>query len=233
MSTITETNHTDKPTPATSILSLSVLGFNSSLPSLPYEVIDLIFEYGDINFKVIAKSDECTTGIYNAEKIFCSLEIPLINSTNYKIINAEVGCASHDQGWSGYPDDHNTYNNSWTWGEIAVEKTYTCTLPPEELEESLANEKFMLKDIKQYNGIREKKKKRAIFEKKLANNETRLRFFTNLHAVEEWQTHKFLLEEDKVVTLEPGDTIHIILRSMFPGWGIYAKDAYIIVRIRV
>ncbi|CAG8791976.1 9449_t:CDS:2, partial [Gigaspora rosea] len=27
----------------------------------------------------------------------------------------EIACESHDQGWSSYPRDHGTYNNSWTW----------------------------------------------------------------------------------------------------------------------
>lgn len=25
-----------------------------------------------------------------------------------------------DQGWSGYPEDHDAYRNSWTWFELSV-----------------------------------------------------------------------------------------------------------------
>ncbi|RIB22598.1 hypothetical protein C2G38_2014230 [Gigaspora rosea] len=32
----------------------------------------------------------------------------------------EITCESHDQGWSSYPQDQGTYNNSWTWGEITI-----------------------------------------------------------------------------------------------------------------
>ncbi|CAI7744301.1 unnamed protein product [Closterium sp. NIES-53] len=31
----------------------------------------------------------------------------------------EVIVEAHDQGWSSYPEDHNTYNNSWTYAELA------------------------------------------------------------------------------------------------------------------
>ncbi|CAI5985476.1 unnamed protein product [Closterium sp. NIES-64] len=31
----------------------------------------------------------------------------------------EVLVEAHDQGWSDYPQDHNTYNNSWTYAELA------------------------------------------------------------------------------------------------------------------
>lgn len=33
-----------------------------------------------------------------------------------------VQTCSKDQGWSSYPADHGTHNNSWTWFEIALER---------------------------------------------------------------------------------------------------------------
>ncbi|MCO5581451.1 hypothetical protein L7F22_035335 [Adiantum nelumboides] len=48
---------------------------------------------------------------------FCYLRMKC-NSPVVKGIKVTV--ESHDQGWSSYRDDHGTYNNSWTWGELAV-----------------------------------------------------------------------------------------------------------------
>jgi hypothetical protein len=48
---------------------------------------------------------------------------------------------SHDQGWSSYPDNHGTYEDSWTWFEAqavnaeAVEDDGTCTDNPEDREQ--------------------------------------------------------------------------------------------------
>ncbi|KXZ52317.1 hypothetical protein GPECTOR_10g949 [Gonium pectorale] len=38
----------------------------------------------------------------------------------YQVEAVAVQVESHDQGWSSYPDDRNTYNNSWTWGELVL-----------------------------------------------------------------------------------------------------------------
>lgn len=37
-----------------------------------------------------------------------------------KLKKAVVTVVSKDQGWSGYPNDHGTYRNSWTWFELSV-----------------------------------------------------------------------------------------------------------------
>jgi hypothetical protein len=33
-----------------------------------------------------------------------------------------VQTISKDQGWSSYPDDRGTHNNSWTWFELTLER---------------------------------------------------------------------------------------------------------------
>jgi len=42
------------------------------------------------------------------------------NHDKIRIKRIEFTCISHDQGWSSYPDEQNTYNGSWTWGECSV-----------------------------------------------------------------------------------------------------------------
>jgi hypothetical protein len=37
-----------------------------------------------------------------------------------RLKKAVITVVSKDQGWSGYPADHGTYRNSWTWFELSV-----------------------------------------------------------------------------------------------------------------
>ncbi|KAF0545740.1 hypothetical protein F8M41_002027 [Gigaspora margarita] len=108
----------------------------------------------------------------------------------------EITCESHDQGWSSYPQDQGTYNNSWTWGEISI-------IP------------------KQNNDL----------QGHLIENESKTRYkvYTNKHAVEDWQTHKFvfLSEHPLVQSLQPGDIVGLYIRSLHPGWCNYNKRAEI------
>ncbi|KAN0124657.1 hypothetical protein V8E53_015693 [Lactarius tabidus] len=38
---------------------------------------------------------------------------------------------SHDQGWSSYPQDQGTFNNSWTWLDLALVRNPSEGAPPE------------------------------------------------------------------------------------------------------
>ena len=38
---------------------------------------------------------------------------------------------SHDQGWSSYPQDQGTFNNSWTWLDLALVRNPSENPPPE------------------------------------------------------------------------------------------------------
>ncbi|EFJ53115.1 hypothetical protein VOLCADRAFT_102740 [Volvox carteri f. nagariensis] len=39
---------------------------------------------------------------------------------HYEVVAVTVSVEAHDQGWSSYPEDFNTYRNSWTWGELVL-----------------------------------------------------------------------------------------------------------------
>lgn len=51
----------------------------------------------------------------------------------------------------------------------------------------------------------------------------------NIHAESEWQTHEICInkDDDFVTNFEPGDQYRVYLRSMYPGWRIYAKCGHI------
>ncbi|CAG8500907.1 6576_t:CDS:2, partial [Dentiscutata heterogama] len=86
-----------------------------------------------------------------------------------------ITCESHDQGWSSYPQDRGTYNNSWTWGEVSIITS------------------------KQNNNLQD-------------NN---------------WQVHKqeFFSDHPLVQSLQLGDIVGLWIRSEFPGWCNYIKQA--------
>eukprot|EP00835_Amoeboradix_gromovi_P006650 NODE_830_length_3850_cov_0.215143.p2 type:complete len:209 gc:universal NODE_830_length_3850_cov_0.215143:3168-2542(-) len=67
--------------------------------------------------------------ISNGESTY--LELVLSRDNPYELV---VEVISHDQGWSQFPEDYNTYNNSWTYGtikaknfqEIAYRNLHAC-----------------------------------------------------------------------------------------------------------
>ncbi|KAG2501918.1 hypothetical protein HYH03_000416 [Edaphochlamys debaryana] len=68
---------------------------------------------------------------------------------HYEVERVTMEAEAHDQGWSSFPEDHNTTRNSWTWGEVVLLGPGGAPVRPGEPP----------------------------------------RAFTNLHAVERWQTH--------------------------------------------
>ncbi|KAE8420951.1 hypothetical protein BDV36DRAFT_292885 [Aspergillus pseudocaelatus] len=95
-------------------------------------------------------------------------------------------------GWSIYPQDHGTFNNSWTWFDLGI------TRP--------AGREDISKD---------------------AN----LRLATNVHASKKTMCHEITYRRDQnlrwVQNLEPGDSISIIPRALFPGWSNFVEKACI------
>eukprot|EP00210_Caulerpa_lentillifera_P009427 g8988.t1 len=59
----------------------------------------------------------------------------------------------------------------------------------------------------------------------------RMRVFTNLHAVGDWQTYKLVFKNDEYFMshLEAGDTLEMYFRSVYDGWSIYVKEAWMTV----
>ncbi|KAH8994323.1 hypothetical protein EDB86DRAFT_3078179 [Lactarius hatsudake] len=57
------------------------------------------------------------------------LTSPIVDSEfiSHVVIRTE----SHDQGWSSYPRDQGSFNNSWTWLELALVRNATESAPTE------------------------------------------------------------------------------------------------------
>ncbi|KAE8370153.1 hypothetical protein BDV27DRAFT_152308 [Aspergillus caelatus] len=115
-----------------------------------------------------------------------------IQGERYPVKKIRITIWSHDQGWSIYPQDHGTFNNSWTWFDLGI------TRP--------AGREDISKD---------------------AN----LRLATNVHASKKTMCHEITYRRDQnlrwVQNLEPGDSISIIPRALFPGWRNFVEKACI------
>lgn len=66
---------------------------------------------------ICAGRRELTT-VTDSREAYLSVEVPS-HSEHVKMVTME--CESHDQGWSSYPDDQGTRNNSWTFGDLSVQ----------------------------------------------------------------------------------------------------------------
>eukprot|EP01135_Chromosphaera_perkinsii_P004984 Nk52_evm28s307 gene=Nk52_evmTU28s307 len=104
-------------------------GFEGAVPILPVEVVDMILDAARMwVWEVHNYEDEDINEAYigmNAQHILVSAQLKTFNSernSRYRLREIQVSGYSHDQGWSSYPEDHRTTNNSWTWVEASVGK---------------------------------------------------------------------------------------------------------------
>ncbi|RIB22164.1 hypothetical protein C2G38_2014478 [Gigaspora rosea] len=109
----------------------------------------------------------------------------------------EIACESHDQGWSSYPRDHGTYNNSWTWGEISI-------ITPKK-NNNLEVRLIEKEPITRYR----------VYTNKHAVDDWQTHNF------------EFLSHHPLVKSLQPGDIVGLWIRSCYPGWRNYIKRAEI------
>ncbi|KAI9465025.1 hypothetical protein BJY52DRAFT_1114422 [Lactarius psammicola] len=57
------------------------------------------------------------------------LTSPIVDSEF--ISRVVIRTESHDQGWSSFPQDQGTFNNSWTWLDLALVRDPTKSTPME------------------------------------------------------------------------------------------------------
>ncbi|RIB22597.1 hypothetical protein C2G38_1960578 [Gigaspora rosea] len=83
-------------------------------------MIDVKFDFTELWLSVTYNKNEEYHGIY-LNSLYVTGSLPAsIDAGIPKCKKIEITCESHDQGWSSYPQDQGTYNNSWTWGEISI-----------------------------------------------------------------------------------------------------------------
>ncbi|CAG8610752.1 2277_t:CDS:1 [Funneliformis caledonium] len=181
-------------------------GNNGTLPSLPYEIIEVIFDFAQYWPSVTYRREDPYSG-YNLNTLYLTGSLPSPPSSNEaeifpKCKMVEFTCESHDQGWSSYPNDQGTYRGSYTWGEASV---------------IIPKQGINLQD--QSIDINDKFNEKVPIE--------RHNVYTNKHADNTWQIHNNVFASDHplVTGLQPGEMVGLWIRSSFPGWVNYIKRA--------
>ena len=97
---------------------------------------------------------------------------------------------SKDQGWSGYPRDHGTYSNTWSWFEAGVRPEGKSTT---------------------YTGTTSKTNDDAY---------KRFHLQRNRHAGQNIESYRIELGQDHklIRDLGPGDAIDLLACAQYPGW---------------
>ncbi|CAG8509123.1 20810_t:CDS:2 [Dentiscutata erythropus] len=169
------------------------------------QIVNVKFDFTEELLSVTYNRNEQYNGTY-LDSLYLTGSLPTSPTSNDTVIpkckEIVITCESHDQGWSSYPQDNGTYNNSWTWGEISI----ITSKQNNNLQDQLIN----------YEAIEKQPK-------------TRFRVYTNKHADKNWQVHKqeFFSDHPLVQSLQPGDIVGLWIRSDFPGWCNYIKRAEI------
>ncbi|KAI9201959.1 uncharacterized protein BJ171DRAFT_516049 [Polychytrium aggregatum] len=166
-----------------------------STPVLPVEVLLTILQYAELVPVVSLRSTSPADNLREADEIWMAYTIPRLAGLRH-LRRIQFSVESHDQGWSN-GEGKGTFHNSWTWGELLVRRPDGSVNP-------------LLAGGSQTFGTTD-----------------RIRLFLNLSAVLDWKEWNFDSDEATppfVHLIQPGDTLEVRLRSVFPGWAISAKD---------
>ncbi|GJP67948.1 hypothetical protein CLOP_g1924 [Closterium sp. NIES-67] len=90
-------------------------GFGGTLPRIPGDIVEKIVERADYKVRDITVQRERMSGGDWEETYVVSQPVDFGKGWIKEI---KVDAEAHDQGWSSYPEDHNTYDNSWTYAEL-------------------------------------------------------------------------------------------------------------------
>ncbi|CAI2187061.1 2473_t:CDS:2 [Funneliformis geosporum] len=174
-------------------------GNNGKLPSLPYEIIDSIFDFAQYWSSVTSRREAFYKGDY-LNMLYLTGSLPTPPSPNEaeiftKCKMIKFTCESHDQGWSSYPRTQGSYIGSYTWGEASV------VIPKQGI--NLQDPSIEIGDK---------------FDEKVPKE--RYIVYTNKHADNTWQIHNKVFTSDHplVTGLQPGEMVGLWIRSNFPGW---------------
>uniref|UniRef100_K3WQG8 Uncharacterized protein n=1 Tax=Globisporangium ultimum (strain ATCC 200006 / CBS 805.95 / DAOM BR144) TaxID=431595 RepID=K3WQG8_GLOUD len=120
-----------------------------------------------------------------------------------KCVFLVADCVSKDQGWASFEHELNgTYNGSYTWSEVAVKKpvAHTTVEGPDNAENDTA----------------------AVAVKEEV---ARVCVCSNLRAHRRFRHHRKCFQDPSGVIqhIELGDSVTLILRSLYPGWSNTAK----------
>ncbi|EKV09931.1 Ankyrin repeat protein [Penicillium digitatum] len=101
----------------------SVETFNILRQKLPSELVLEILEFAE--YWVLSAVHREDRVHYNESD--CRDRTPYLTSEpiqgeRFPVQEIKINIWSHDQGWSSYREDHGTFNNSWTWFDLGIEK---------------------------------------------------------------------------------------------------------------
>ncbi|KAB8261451.1 hypothetical protein BDV32DRAFT_121378 [Aspergillus pseudonomiae] len=95
--------------------------FNILKQWLPSEIVLEVLDYAEYwLLSRISRADEM-----QYEERDCHGQPPYLTSApiqgeRYPVRKIQITIWSHDQGWSSYPQDHGSFNNSWTWFDLSI-----------------------------------------------------------------------------------------------------------------
>lgn len=102
------------------------------LRHFPLELVEIILDAGEYYphniFAMPARHFNHPLAVREG-RLRVMLTSPIVDSEF--ISRVVIQTESHDQGWSSYPQDQGTFNNSWTWLNLALVRNPTGSVPTE------------------------------------------------------------------------------------------------------
>lgn len=90
-------------------------------PKLPREIALNILRFAEYYPRTEVMSNESVV-VRNANEAYLTSSAVKSISETFPIFKLEIVTKSRDQGWSGFPHAHNTYNESSSWFDLALER---------------------------------------------------------------------------------------------------------------
>ncbi|KAF1332107.1 hypothetical protein FI667_g3719, partial [Globisporangium splendens] len=183
--------------------------------SCPVDVVNTILEFAAHFLTFQQETSELRYGRDNMNDEYVRLDLPNADELELpsgiavsKCVFLVADCISKDQGWASFEHELNgTYNGSFTWSEVAVEKPVAHTT-----DEQLDHQD---PDNAENGNV-------AVGAKEEV---ARVRVCSNVRAHRRFRHHRKCFQDPSGVIqhIELGDSVKLLLRSLYPGWANTAK----------
>lgn len=194
---------------------------------LPAEIVTIVLDYAECWTQTLSATSlhPDRIGEQQSGKLQVALLLPS-NLPRRSVRRIRLATTSRDQGWSSFPEDHDTYRGSWTWFEAGMRG-----LDTDNEEDAKSIHLNIPVDCQHRNALDEEHIKLCVANPGRYKYGAK-RLTENVHAGKDFKEHVVVWsidDEDKdiramVSEAKAGCRIEVSAHARFPGWVNYVKS---------
>lgn len=197
---------------------------------LPADLVPIILDYAECWTTTLSVTSLHPDRIAEPQsgKLQAALFLPR-NLPRRSVRRIRFTTTSRDQGWSSFPNDHDTYRGSWTWFDAGVRG-----LDPDNEEDIDSIHLNLPVDCQHRNALSDEHIKLCVAQPDRYKYGAK-RLTANIHAGKEFKTHvvEWTIDDDDddlramIREVKGGCRVEVSAHAQFPGWVNYVKNVKI------